>query len=313
MTYREPSSRQKLYDFLAECLHQISYVKIILLLREDYIFHLLEFNRATNLSIIDNDILNKNICYYLGDFSISEAKDVVQTFTKKSQFYLDDDLTNKLVADLAGTSGEVRPIELQIVGMQLEKKQITRLSEYQQLGDEAKVKLVEEFLAEVITDCGKEHKDTAELVLYLLTDENNTRPQKTLAELTADLGSESVELDLVLAIVLRSGLVLEVAATPKRYQLVHDYLVPFVRKRQSAKSLELMEKLKEAKAVMNDLKEAMQKVQSWSEELEEQSKNLLSIGKPNAKLLKKFFVFSIIMLIIFSIRSVVDLMIYGVV
>ena len=139
--YREPSDRQKLYDFLAECLNEISDLKIILSLREDYLSYLLEFNRATNLSIINNDILNKNICYYLGNFSISEATTVVQTLTKGSQFYLDEDLVNALIEDLAGKLCEVRPIELQVVGMQLEKRQITRLSEYQQLGDRAKLKL----------------------------------------------------------------------------------------------------------------------------------------------------------------------------
>ncbi|MEG3953617.1 eIF2A-related protein, partial [Microcoleus sp. SVA1_A4] len=243
--YRDPIGRQELYDFLAECLNQISDLKIILSLREDYLFYLLEFNRATNLSIIDNDILTKKICYYLGNFSISDAKAIVQTLTKGSQFYLDNDLVNALVEDLAGEMREVRPIELQVVGMQLEKRQITQLSEYQQLGVRAKVKLVEEFLAEVIADCGKENKDIAELVLYLLTDENNTRPQKTLVELAADLGSESKRLELVIEIVVKSGLVLEVPATPiERYQLVHDYLVPFIRKLQSADS-QLRQKLKQ--------------------------------------------------------------------
>jgi len=260
--YRDPIGRRKLYDFLAECLNQISDLKIILSLREDYLFYLLEFNRATNLYIIDNDILTKKICYYLGNFSISDAKALVQTLTKGSQFYLDDDLANALVADLAGEVGEVRPIELQVVGMQLEKRQITRLSEYQQLGSQAKVKLVEEFLAEVIEDCGKENKDIAELVLYLLTDENNTRPQKTLAELAANLGSDSERLDLVIEIVVKSGLVLEVPATPiQRYQLVHDYLVPFIRKQRGAK---LLEQLKHTEAEKQILAEARQEAEQLS-------------------------------------------------
>ena len=260
--YRDPIGRQKLYDFLAECLNQISDLKIILSLREDYLFYLLEFNRATNLSIIDNDILTKKICYYLGNFSISDAKAIVQTLTKGSQFYLDDDLVNALVEDLAGERREVRPIELQIAGMQLQKRQITRLSEYQQLGSQAKVKLVEEFLAEVIDDCGKENKDIAELVLYLLTDENNTRPQKTLAELAANLGTESKKLPLVIEIVVKSGLVLEVPATPiERYQLVHDYLVPFIRKQRGAGLLELSQKLKQTEAEKQILAEAQQKAE----------------------------------------------------
>ncbi|MEG3946324.1 hypothetical protein QT975_22615, partial [Microcoleus sp. w2-18aC4] len=277
--YLDPNGRRELYDFLAECLNQISDLKIILSLREDYLFYLLEFNRATNLSIIDNDILTKKICYYLGNFSISEAKAIVQTLTKGSQFYLDDDLTNALVADLAGEVGEVRPIELQVVGMQLEKRQITRLSEYQQLGSQAKLKLVEEFLAEVIADCGQENKDIAELVLYLLTDENNTRPQKTLAELEADLGNESKRLELVLEIVVKSGLVLEVPATPiERYQLVHDYLVPFIRKQRGAELLELREKLKQTEAENQILAEARKKAEQLSVESQQKAQRRIGIG-----------------------------------
>ena len=283
--YRDPIGRQKLYDFLAECLNQISDLKIILSLREDYLFYLLEFNRATNLYIIDNDILTKKNCYYLGNFSISEAKAIVQTLTKGSQFYLDDDLVNALVEDLAGEMREVRPIELQIVGMQLEKRQITRLSEYQQLGSQAKVKLVEEFLAEVIADCGKENKNIAELVLYLLTDENNTRPQKNLAELAANLRIELVELELVLEMIVKSGLVLEVPGTPKRYQLVHDYLVPFVRQWENAKLPELREKFEEVKALHHQReKELVEVVQKRLDPIQEKTEKLLAILMKNLKI-----------------------------
>jgi hypothetical protein len=244
--YQDQTSRRELSDFLAECFNQIIGLKIILSLRQDYFFYLLEWNREPNLSMINNDILNQKSCYYLGNFSISDAKVVVQTLTERSQLDLSEDLVNALIVDLAGEVGEVRPIELQIAGMQLEKRQITQLSEYQQLGNQAKVKLVDEFLAEVIADCGK---DIAELVLYLLTDENNTRPQKTLAELAANLGSESETLELVIEIFVKSGLVLEVPATSiERYQLVHDYLVTFIRKLQSADSLKLREKLKQTEA-----------------------------------------------------------------
>jgi hypothetical protein len=64
--YQDQSSRRELYDFLAECLNQISDIKIILSLREDYLFYLLEWNRTTNLSIIDNDILNEKNLLLLG-------------------------------------------------------------------------------------------------------------------------------------------------------------------------------------------------------------------------------------------------------
>jgi hypothetical protein len=286
---------------------------------------LLEFNRATNLSIIDNDILTKKICYYLGNFSISDAKAIVQTLTKESQFYLDDDLVNALVADLAGEVGEVRPIELQIVGMQLEKRQITRLSEYQQLGSQAKLKLVEEFLDEVIADCGKENKDIAKVVLYLLTDENNTRPQKTLAELAADLPIELVELELLLEIIVKSGLVLEVPGTPKRYQLVHDYLVPFVRQWDKAKLLEIMERVKKVEAKAQTAEALLEEIQKDHDQIQEKSEKLLAIQKIILKIqeqseellarlkrdIKILAIFIIINIILFSIRAV-DIIIRGV-
>ncbi|MEG3918944.1 hypothetical protein QUA07_07325 [Microcoleus sp. T3_A4] len=276
--YQDLTSRRKFYDFLAECLNDIGELKIILSLREDYLFYLLEWNRTTKLSMIDNDILNKKICYYLGNFSIADAKIVLQTLTKRSQLDLSEDLVNALVEDLAGKVGEVRPIELQIVGTQLEKRQITQLTEYQQLGNQAKLKLVEEFLAEVIADCGKENKDTAELVLYLLTDENNTRPQKTLRDLAANLRTESENLKLILEIVVKSGLVLEVPATPERYQLVHDYLVPFIRKQRGAELLELRQKLNQTKAENQILAEARQKAEQLSVESQQKARRRIGIG-----------------------------------
>ncbi|MBD1887270.1 WD40 domain-containing protein [Microcoleus vaginatus] len=277
--YQDQTSRREFYDFLAECLNQVGELKIILSLREDYLFYLLEWNRASNLSIIDNDILNKNICYYLGKFSISDAKIVVQTLTERVQLSLSEDLVNALVEDLAGEVREVRSIELQIVGMQLEKRQITQLSEYQQLGNQAKVKLVEEFLAEVIADCGKDNREIAELVLYLLTDENNTRPQKTWVELAAGLGSEAEKLELVLEIVVKSGLVLEVPATPiERYQLVHDYLVSFIRKFPGEESRKIREKLKQNEAEKQILAEARQRAEQLLAATVRKTKRLSAIS-----------------------------------
>ncbi|MCC5652104.1 hypothetical protein LC609_20230 [Nostoc sp. XA013] len=228
--YPDQGQRRAFYEFLRVCL-DIPFVKVILSLREDYLHYLLELDRQFNLTAINNNILDKNIRYYLGNFSPDDAKAVVQSLTERSQFYLEPALIDQLVRDLAGDLGEVRPIELQIVGTQLQTEKITTLDKYLQFG--TKEKLVERFLEEVIQDCGAENEQVARLVLYLLTDENGTRPLKTRAELAADLPAEVEKLDLVLEIFVASRLVLLLPESPAdRYQLVHDYLVSFIRQQQ---------------------------------------------------------------------------------
>lgn len=228
--YKEPESRREFYLFLSQVL-RISYVKVILSLREDYLNYLLEAGRTANLDIIDNDILNKNTLYYLGNFSRSDAKKVIASLTERSQFYLQSELVDALVEELASELGEVRPIELQVVGAQLQADKIATLARYQESGP--KKALVERFLQAIIQDCGPDNQDVAKLILYLLTDDKNTRPQKTRDVLELELGMKAATLDLVLEVLVKSGLVIRLPSTPSdRYQLVHDYLVAFLRNSQ---------------------------------------------------------------------------------
>jgi WD40 repeat protein/tetratricopeptide (TPR) repeat protein len=235
--YTDSSRRCLLYNFLRDCL-DIPYVKVILSLREDYLHYLLECERCTNLDIINNNILDKKIRYYLGNFSTEDAKTVIHNLNERSQFYLDSALIDKLVQDLAENTGEVRPIELQVIGAQLHAEAIVTLEEYQRLGSNPKQELVERFLQETIKDCGPPNARIALQVLYLLTDENGTRPPKTRAELTVGLENseflvQDEQLDLVLEILTESGLLMLWPDAPAdRYQLVHDYLVSFIRQLQ---------------------------------------------------------------------------------
>ncbi|NET58978.1 MAG: tetratricopeptide repeat protein [Symploca sp. SIO2E6] len=224
--YKDQGSRRPFYEFLRQCL-EIPYLKIILSLREDYLHYLLELTRTTNLEGFDDNY--KHLLYYLGNFSPADAKSVIWNLTQRSQFYLEPDLLEELVKELAGEGGEVRPIELQIVGAQLQADHITTLEQYRVTG--TKDELVKQFLAEVVQDCGtRNEQQIANLVLYLLTDENNTRPFKTREDLELELEVEAEKLDLVVEVLVKSGIVLRVPGTPaNRYQLVHDYLVSFIR------------------------------------------------------------------------------------
>ncbi|WP_364419205.1 WD40 repeat domain-containing protein [Moorena sp. SIO3H5] len=250
-----PNQRQIFYNFLRDCLN-IPYVKVILSMREDYLHWLLECNKfGIDLEVINNNILDKRILFHLGNLTPPDAKLYLQRLTEQAQFPLEQALIDKLVADLGKELAEIRPIELQVVGAQLERNQITTLEQYQHLGDNPKAELVNQYLEEVVEACGSENKRVAELVLYLLTDENNTRPLKTrhdlekeLKALAADVETELKRLDLVLEIFLKSGLVLLLREFyGNRYQLVHDYLVDFIRQRQGADMRAELEKEREAR------------------------------------------------------------------
>ncbi|MCC5663932.1 ribosome assembly protein 4 [Nostoc sp. CHAB 5784] len=249
--YTEPKQRREFFEFLGECLNVLS-VKVILSLRVDYLHYLLECNRFSSMKIIGNDILSNNVLYELGNFSPDDAKSIIQRLTEKANFQLQPALVEQLVQDLAGELGEVRPIELQVVGAQLQTENITTLAEYQQRG--TKEELVKRYLDEVVNDCGVENQQVAELLLYLLTDEKGTRPLKTRAELerdlqalVADATTNSNKLDLVLEIFVKSGLVVLLPENPTdRYQLVHDYIATFIRQQGEPHLKILMARLVES-------------------------------------------------------------------
>lgn len=222
--------RRLFYEFLAKCLNLPS-VKILLSIREDYLYHLLELDKYASLEKFNISVLDKSVRYPLGNFSPKDAQTVIRNLTGRANFKLQNALIDELVKDLSAELGEVRPIELQVVGAQLQAEQITTLQQYYQFGP--KQKLVERYLERVIKDCGSDNERPARLVLYCLTDENGNRPLKTKAELTDDLAEAAGDLDLILEILVDSGLVFVIPEVPaNRYQLVHDYLVSFIRQRE---------------------------------------------------------------------------------
>ncbi|MBD2232902.1 eIF2A-related protein [Phormidium tenue] len=239
----QPAERLRFYRFLGDCL-AMPFIKVVLSLREDYTHYLLECNRLTNLAIIDDNILDKKWIYYLGNFSPADARGVIDDLTQPTPYAPAPDLVERVVADLAAEAGEVRPIELQIVGSQLQSEGIATLADYQgwpHTQTSIKAALVQQYLNDVVRDCGPvTHQQLASLVLYLLTDERGTRPLKTQTELLNDLHTftNHTELDaeafgLVLQVLTQSGLVVQVPNAPDdRYQLVHDYLAAFLRSSQ---------------------------------------------------------------------------------
>jgi WD40 repeat protein/tetratricopeptide (TPR) repeat protein len=259
------AQRQLFYNFLRLFLN-VPYVKVILCLREDYLHYLLDCDRFPNLDAINNNILDKSIRYQLRSFSIKDARAVIGHLTERAEFYLEPALIDAFVEDLADELQEVRPIELQVVGAQLQEEGITSLAQYQQLGDNPKAELVKRSLERVISDCGPVNEDAAWKILFSLTDERGVRLIKTKHELSLVTGQQTADaretelsaigsigrislqrqfakdpeirqkktdnLDLILDILVGHGLLFLLREAPEdRYQLVHDYLVRPIRQR----------------------------------------------------------------------------------
>jgi len=239
-TCPQPQQRQLFVDFWQNCL-KIPLLKIVISLREDYLYLLLELESAHP----EVDILSRNFRYALGNLAPSDAKSLIENLTEHANFPLEPILVDELVKDLAGDRGSVRPIELQLVGSQLQDRNITTLAVYLAAG--GKQRLVEQSVEEVIQSCGNA-SFIAQQVLILLTDDQGKRPMLTYNELRTGLlsySSNTQDLDLVLEILIGSGLIFQLPEVPSnRYQLVHDYLVSFIRANQEAGLLNELRKVR---------------------------------------------------------------------
>jgi hypothetical protein len=185
----------------------------------------------------------------LGNFPPNDARDIIQSLTERGRFQPEPELelVDRIVRDLAGDDGRVRPIEIQILGSQLQDRGISTLREYDALsqgevmGPEAA--LVAGFLDGAITDCGAENEDAALMALNFLIDENGARMPKSRLELANDLNNSEIEmggdsLDLILKVLEGSGIIEKPA---ERYQITYDYLAERVKE----KSKGLLQKIEE--------------------------------------------------------------------
>ncbi len=211
-------------------------VKVILSIREDYLHHLLEFRNVSGMDwVTGGDILGRSILYEIGNFSPNDARAIIEYLMTIDQFILEPALIERVVSDLAVPLGEIRPIELQLVGAQLRTAGIQKLEQYPL---EGKIKLITDYWFDIVKNCGQENERLAFLVAYLLTDERGRRPIKTKKQIEDELEEALPEidesrLDLVLIILTKSGLVAHIQdSLGDRYQLIYDYLVDVIRGQQ---------------------------------------------------------------------------------
>ncbi|MDD1465986.1 ATP-binding protein [Dolichospermum sp. ST_sed5] len=75
--YTDINEKQAFDQFISACLG-ISFVKVILTLREDYLHRLLDFKYLSSIEAINNNILDKSIRYQLNNFSPENARQIIQ-------------------------------------------------------------------------------------------------------------------------------------------------------------------------------------------------------------------------------------------
>ncbi|MGK7919461.1 MAG: hypothetical protein AB4080_05575 [Trichodesmium sp.] len=265
------NQRLPLYQFLHHCL-SIDSVKVILSIQTDYLHYLLECDRQTNLeAVINHEILSKETLYYISNFEPNHCQQIIKNLTDIAQLNWEEDLISQIVKDLSAADNTVTPIELQVVGTQLQTEEISTLEKYHQLGENRLQILKTKFLDTAIKDCGFINEQTAILVLYLLTNKNGTRTLKNRPQLASNLLTKSNKLDVVLDVLVASGLVLLLPDfSENNYQLAHDYFIPLIREQEGEKliaELELERDLAQEKLLKerpnNFLDKAISSVFKW--------------------------------------------------
>lgn len=246
----EPQQRQEFYKFLQNCL-TLPHIKICLAIRQENLHQLLDCERFLDLRSMGHSLLDQQIRYQLCNFSAAQASKVIERLTSNCRYYLEPALTKQFVTDLADGYGEVPPVQLQVLGAQLQAENVKTIGQYLQLGQKPQQYLIERALEESIRDCGRDNYEAVLATLFLLTDSRGQRPQRTFSQLlpaTRNLQTMEkpkrdnrpilmahqhnyyAQLLLLLNILAGSGLIsCTKSETENRYQLIHDALVNTIR------------------------------------------------------------------------------------
>ena len=140
---------------------------------------------------------------------------------RRAGLRIESSLISQVVRDVV-IGDLVYPAELQIVGEQLQRKQILTLDAYRRLG--GKDSLVHAHLEDIIQTA--DHPQTARLLLRSLISEDGNRLKLAVNEISARIQQPRAVLESLLHRFVEGRLVREIQdEDPWRYELMHDYLI----------------------------------------------------------------------------------------
>ncbi|MEM6503351.1 MAG: hypothetical protein AAF685_16140, partial [Cyanobacteria bacterium P01_C01_bin.89] len=227
---------EPLFNFLGQCLKAVPSLDIVMSIRRDYVHHLLDWPMLARAA--GDGTLSDQALFLVDDFSRDRAIAVMQRLCEQVDFGIDSPSLTGIVDDLAigeGETAKVRPIELQLVGAQLEAEGVRSLAKYREKG--GKLALVRNYLNEVKQDCGPRLVELAGDVLVLMVGDarRGLRPAKGRSQLRSelaeyDLVAQDKNLAWILKVFVGAGIAFELPGEPEpKFQLVHDYLAEFIR------------------------------------------------------------------------------------
>ncbi|MBI4752596.1 MAG: protein kinase [Acidobacteria bacterium] len=217
LTFRDRRDRQPFTDLVVEAYHSPAIkVKFLFSIRSDLLYRI----NSEFVEQIPDPLMNSRL-YHLQTLNLDQAAEIIERSVAAAGIQFETGLSRLIVQDLA-VGETVLPSELQIVGDQLQHKQITSIQKYKQVG--GKETLVHGFLEEVMT--ASSDRTGIQLVLRSLISDENTRLTLTLEDLASRLHHTPVQIQRLLRLLVQSRLVREIQEDePWRYELVHEYLI----------------------------------------------------------------------------------------
>lgn len=217
INFRSRGEREPFVSFVASChgAHDLP-VKLLFAIRSDFLYQIsAEFDGRVSEPLMGNKR------YHLRSFDEEQAENIIEQSACAVGLPLEPALRRRVARDLA-QGGSVLPSELQIVGVQLQRRRIFTLEAYERA--HGKEQLVYSFLEDVLRAADDPH--AARLLLHSLISDEDTRLTLTLAAIArrTQQSAETVERILILLIEARLVRVIQ-EDEPYRYELTHEYLI----------------------------------------------------------------------------------------